>query len=313
MSSISLRGDGTPGTVQILPEIDWQSPTIESAPPHVYVTRWAGEPAGSPLEVSSDYNDKHFITYTTKRTEELYWVGNKSYTSGIISPGAVFLQGPTTQRRRAIVSSPFDFYRIFFSSEVIAECFEAANGRSANREIQLFDSQFSDDKLVRELTRSIINVGRDRLPLGSLYVESAGLTLAMHLIRSSCGKCSSMGSRYSVSLARWRLNRVLEYIDANMGKKITLAELSGVADLSRMHFAAQFKAATGMSPHAYVTTNRIEHAKRLLRDPDLAITDVAAILGFSSQAHLTSVFRQIVGATPHKWRQSNMRSKRIVV
>jgi len=36
---------------------------------------------------------------------------------------------------------------------------------------------------VRELTRSIINAGRDQCPLSSLYVESAGLTLALYLIR----------------------------------------------------------------------------------------------------------------------------------
>jgi AraC-like DNA-binding protein len=47
---------------------------------------------------------------------------------------------------------------------------------------------------------------------------------------------------------------------------------------------------------------RMEHAKRLLRDDRLSITEIAMMLGYSSLAHFSNRFRQIVGVSPKAWR-----------
>src|SRR5262245_16101291 len=54
------------------------------------------------------------------------------------------------------------------------------------------------------------------------------------------------------SLQKWRLKRVIQYVDQRLGAKISLQDLATVAGLSRMHFAAQFRAAMGMRPHEYL-------------------------------------------------------------
>lgn len=63
------------------------------------------------------------------------------------------------------------------------------------------------------------------------------------------------------SLQNWRLKRVLQYVDKNLTAKITLQDTAAVAGLSRMHFAAQFRAATGVRPHEYLLRRRIERAQ----------------------------------------------------
>lgn len=105
-------------------------------------------------------------------------------------------------------------------------------------------------------------------------------------------------------LPPWRLKRVIEHIETNLGTAITLAALAGSARLSRMHFAAQFKTATGSSPHEFVQRRRIKRARRLLADPDAKLVDVALSVGFQTQAHFTTVFKRHVGETPHRWRRT---------
>ena len=104
-------------------------------------------------------------------------------------------------------------------------------------------------------------------------------------------------------LIKWRLRNVLAYIEAHLEERITLGCLAGAAGLSRMHFAAQFRLATGLSPHAYLTRRRIAQAQALLIETDLPLVEVALSVGFQTQAHFTTVFRQSVGWTPGQWRQ----------
>jgi AraC family transcriptional regulator len=106
------------------------------------------------------------------------------------------------------------------------------------------------------------------------------------------------------SLQKWRLQRVQQYVDDNLSAKISLQDLASVAGLSRMHFAAQFRAAVGMRPHEYLLKQRIERAQELLKQVDVPLVEVALTIGFQSQAHFTTVFKRFVGDTPNHWRSA---------
>jgi AraC family transcriptional regulator len=70
-----------------------------------------------------------------------------------------------------------------------------------------------------------------------------------------------------------------------------------------MHFAAQFRARTGFSPHHYVLRRRIARAQELLLNPEHSIAGVALDVGFQTQSHFTVAFKKVVGETPNRWRQ----------
>ncbi|MDF0516930.1 AraC family transcriptional regulator [Bradyrhizobium yuanmingense] len=108
------------------------------------------------------------------------------------------------------------------------------------------------------------------------------------------------------SLQKWRLKRVMQYIDDNLAAKVTLQNLAVVAGLSRMHFAAQFRAAVGLRPHEYLLKRRIERAQELLRQTDVSLVDIALTVGFQTQAHFTTVFKRFVGDTPYQWRSAHL-------
>jgi AraC-like DNA-binding protein len=105
-------------------------------------------------------------------------------------------------------------------------------------------------------------------------------------------------------LPKWRLARVNQYIDAHMEETIRLADLAKAAGLTKMHFAAQFRASVGMCPHEYLLRQRIRRAQTLLQDSGQRLVDVALSVGFQAQSHFTTVFRRYVGDSPHRWRLS---------
>jgi AraC-like DNA-binding protein len=106
-------------------------------------------------------------------------------------------------------------------------------------------------------------------------------------------------------LTKWRLKRVLTYIDEHISESITLPTLARVAGLSRMYFAAQFRAATGCRPHECILRKRIERAKQLLLETCEPLACIALAVGFQSQAHFSTVFKRFVGLSPNQWRPAN--------
>ncbi|WP_371347304.1 helix-turn-helix domain-containing protein [Ancylobacter sp. IITR112] len=114
------------------------------------------------------------------------------------------------------------------------------------------------------------------------------------------------------ALPKWRLKRVVDYVRMNIGERVTLADMAGAAGLSRMHFAAQFRRATGMRPHDYLLHCRIEAAQELLAGTQQRVIDVALAVGFQTQAHFTTVFKRLTGETPRRWRVAEVRRRKML-
>jgi AraC family transcriptional regulator len=104
------------------------------------------------------------------------------------------------------------------------------------------------------------------------------------------------------TLPNWRLQRVESYVKANLSEPVTLSDMANAAGLSPMHFAAQFRAATGCRPHHYLLLCRLERAKELMADMSRSMLDIALDVGFHTQAHFTTVFKRLTGKTPSVWR-----------
>lgn len=140
---------------------------------------------------------------------------------------------------------------------------------------------------------------------GKLLVEAAAVTLAAFLAHKySCISLSYGCHAQAIhALDKKRLDRVREFIDANLDNDISVDELAGVACLSKFHFIRAFKAASGISPHSYVSHLRLERAKLLLRLGQMSLQDIALTCRFSSQSNFTKAFRRVVGVPPGQYRQ----------
>ena len=106
-------------------------------------------------------------------------------------------------------------------------------------------------------------------------------------------------------LAPWQVARVVRFIDAHLSEKIAVATLADIARLSTGHFARAFRATVGKSPHAFVISRRIERAKEEILLAKKPLAEIALECGFGDQAHMTRLFRRIVGVSPGVWRRAH--------
>jgi AraC-like DNA-binding protein len=173
-----------------------------------------------------------------------------------------------------------------------------------SHEVLVVDPRVVRDPAVERLLHALVALDGVEKGLVALYVEALCLAILTQLLSMRCNRELPGTSRRMAPLPKWRLKRVVDYVNAHLASRITLADLAGAAGRTRMHFAAQFRVATGTRPHDFVLRRRIERARELLHDPSLALVDIALCVGFQNQAHFTTVFKRFTGATPHRWRRS---------
>lgn len=137
---------------------------------------------------------------------------------------------------------------------------------------------------------------------GRLYSETLGTQLAIHLLRNYSVYPLQL-KQHSGGLSPSKLQKVIEYIEANLASKIGLNNLAQVAQISPSYFLRLFKQSTGATPHQYVTQRRVELGKRLLKQGKLPIIEIAMTCGFNSQSSFTKTFRRVVGITPKTYQK----------
>lgn len=89
----------------------------------------------------------------------------------------------------------------------------------------------------------------------------------------------------------------------NLDKSISVPEMAQAAGCSPSHLARLFRRELNMPPYQYLLRLRLELARRLLRQTDIPIVEVALDAGFCSQEHMTRLFKQNGVLTPSTYRK----------
>jgi AraC family transcriptional regulator len=96
---------------------------------------------------------------------------------------------------------------------------------------------------------------------------------------------------------------VPESLEQRISENPPLEQLASLTGMSVYEFAKRFKTATGLSPYQFVLAQRLERTKDLLEHSQLSLAEIAYNVGFSSQAHMTRVFKERMGYTPKTYRK----------
>ncbi len=168
-------------------------------------------------------------------------------------------------------------------------------------ESSLFALSYAVDPQVEHICMALKAEAESNFLSGSLYGESLGLALARRFL----GQYSTLNtSLRRGGLAPHKLRRVIEYIHAELDSPLRMNALAEIAGLSQFRFAHNFKLQTGMSPHQFVMRARIERAKRMLRETNLPVVEIALSAGLQSSSQFNALFKRELGTTPRNFRRS---------
>jgi AraC-like DNA-binding protein len=100
--------------------------------------------------------------------------------------------------------------------------------------------------------------------------------------------------------ARWRNERVRDYLQAHYYDNLTVEDLAKVAGLSRVHLTRAFTQRFGTPPHVYLNGVRLQRAQAAMLT-GMPMAEVATSCGFADQSHFTRRFKGAVGTSPAQW------------
>ncbi len=100
-----------------------------------------------------------------------------------------------------------------------------------------------------------------------------------------------------------RLVRMMTYIEEHLTEKIELADIAEHVGISRTYASAVFREELGITISEFILKERLLEAKRMLRDTDLTVANIADRLAFCSQSYFTKNFTQTEGMTPVEYRR----------
>lgn len=158
---------------------------------------------------------------------------------------------------------------------------------------------------IRQLMLLILEEYNSSLPYSGTMVYSCFLRILVEIGRSQVEiiqkNFDAKSSKQKEYMEKFLF--VTDYINEHFTEDLTLEQMASLAGFSKYHFTRLFRQYAGTSFYKYLNQKRIAHAKNLLLDPELSVTDVAMQCGFTSISAFLRMFRLVTGCTPTEFRK----------
>lgn len=151
---------------------------------------------------------------------------------------------------------------------------------------------------------SVVKLLSSEWQFSSVEVEYLARSIAARIISKYSTSFSDRESA-ETGLTLVVLQRVLDFIEENLHRRINIDELAPMAGVGNAQFARLFKRATNVTLHQYIIKQRVEMARHLLIDTQMPIAEIAHECGFADQVHLTRLFGRIIGLSPAPFRRKH--------
>lgn len=222
------------------------------------------------------------------------------WTRKKLQPGATSLL-TRAQRAHWTWSEPIDVTHIYLSETIVADVASEVMDAHVST-VRLADVLRTDDPVMAAAAQSICEEARQQGMGGALYVESIGRALIVHLLRRYASvKLSRPAAAQELGPAQKRC--IEDYIKSNLSVSLDLAGMAAALGLTPCLFARLFRKSFGSPPYQYVIEMRLARASQLLGRTGMPIKEIAAVCGFTDQAHLTRLFSRAYKVTPAAFRR----------
>lgn len=102
---------------------------------------------------------------------------------------------------------------------------------------------------------------------------------------------------------RMNIDTVCEYIETHYSEPLSIPQLAKVVHISPTKLKCCFLLICGDTIHSYLTRVRVENAKRLIREGNFQLSEIASMVGFVKTGSFSAVFRKRTGMLPRDYRK----------
>jgi AraC-like DNA-binding protein len=161
--------------------------------------------------------------------------------------------------------------------------------------------QFAVSQQIMIYINSFFNECESKLAGHNDILDALATIITHSLIRAQL----SVAASKSVIYEKFEIQKVVEYMQQNFGKKLTIKSLAKMVSMSESSFIRLFKKETGLSPMDFLIKLRIDKAKKLIRAGSMNITEVSLHCGFSSTSHFSTSFTKHAGVKPSEFQSKS--------
>lgn len=227
-------------------------------------------------------------------------IAGGSCTHNQIEKGVISITAPEETVHDEI-GSPVAAIHVHLSQEVLEEVLlELYPDRYST--VKILSKFATDDPILNQLMQCVVHALHEPVQGNSLKAGYLSRAIAAHLIHCYSSKGATIFPRTADTLSSNQFRLVIEYIEENLDRVLTVGELAQLLGLSKTRFLIKFRTSTKIAPYQYVIMRRVKMAKMLLEESSLSISAIAAQCGFADHAHFASTFKRLVGMPASEYR-----------
>lgn len=280
------------GRLSPYPQLSWLSYPLAIRPPRVFILHEYGAVS-------------HRLITTDKGTADFAWTTGGVDTRYRMTDSELgFFPGDAATHTFAITAATTFLAReLLLPSRHVEGVWEAED---LQRRVTLRAVPCFRDAAMRAGVRRLLWGGIDGRLAEDLGSEIAARQVLMRLAVITGGRSPEWfrdASVFSPSVMR----RIVDRIDAHLGARASLEDMSRGFGLSPSHFARKFQHSTGLSLNRFMNRRRIRFSIDLLRKGKDSLAQLSLNLGFCSQSHFTRLFSGLTGLTPSQFRRAHHR------
>ncbi|BBI33025.1 AraC family transcriptional regulator [Cohnella abietis] len=217
-------------------------------------------------------------------------VGGQQY---IVKAGQGFFLFPHESHSYHSLTEPWELYWVSFNGSAMSTLLlhQADVTQSGVYTV-------TDPDILLTHIRSIYTIASTGRPFVSLECSKLLYSFMLDLVKSVWSKTPSTAQSYM------KLHPVIQYIEANVNRPITIDEMADCIEVSAQYLCQLFKTTMKMRPMEYVNRERINKSKEwMFRDPTLRMQEIAHLVGFDSPSYFSSVFKKVAGMSPEQFKR----------
>jgi AraC-like DNA-binding protein len=151
---------------------------------------------------------------------------------------------------------------------------------------------------IEGLARFVLDEAQNQYPGAAIMISRLVDLVVIRTLRHWIQTASPRTDNWQAALSDGRIGRVLEALHEDPLRRWSVADLAGIAGMSRSSFTERFTALLGEAPLRYQAHLRLSLAKDLLRGGNLKVIEVAGRVGYQSEAAFSRSFKAYFGHSP---------------